>query len=83
MLREIKDREQWGPLDGVLLYPTLFHRSVCTGARKNWGAGWTEIIGFYSHKRGTYIWEKSDMVKGGYGVIRDRLMVPAKKQELW
>lgn len=83
MIDPKKEIEQWGPIDGKLLYASFWYLPFATGVRKDWGTPWPECIGTLDHNKITYLLQKDQIQKDGEHAILTWIWPSDKRKYLW
>lgn len=79
MLRPDQDIEQWGPIDGNVLYASFWYRPSAGLIRKKWGIGWSDmIISVRQNEKFTAFWDKPGLEQEGIRAIKKWLLQPKK-----
>jgi len=65
MIKSDKEIEQWGPIDGKVLYPSFWFWATAKKLYKKTGIAWPVYYGIFDHDRMTYLWYKQDMQTKG------------------
>jgi phosphohistidine swiveling domain-containing protein len=61
MLKVSKNLDQWGPVDGVIFYPSFWFRSFAGNTMNKWGIRWPEMIGIFTNGKMTFFWDKREI----------------------
>lgn len=78
-----KTLDQWGPIEGKLLYPSFWHVATTKFASKLSGTPWPTYIGIHNKDTMEYYWVKDEMQKRGETALKKWILPKTRRQELW
>lgn len=73
----MKNIEQWGPIDGRILYPSFWYRPSAEFRY------WPDMIGFFEDHRMTFFWKHDSLQKSGVQALKKWILGPKQRQKTW
>lgn len=78
-----KEIDQWGPIDGKLLYASFWYTPISRLSGKKWGVPWPTTIGTLNHDKITYYFEKNQIQTQGELAIKKYIGDKQQRKILW
>lgn len=72
--------EQWGPVDGRMLYMAFWLGPMAGADMEEWGVCWSPMFGIYEQHQNTFWWEQKELEKIGKKAI-ERWLLPKPKRK--
>lgn len=82
-MKKIKETDQWGPLDGKLLYPSVWFYPSSKLLMKKTGVHWPPFWGVFDHDRMIFYWEKDQMQLRGEIALNKIILKKQKSNYFW
>lgn len=83
MLNFKKELEQWGPIDGNILYHSYFMLPMSGRFKSHFGITWPNLAGVLEHDKLVYRWHKGALEKEGKKTITRWLLDKKTRLTVW
>jgi len=78
-----KQLDQWGPIDGRVLYNSFWFTPISDLIERDYGTPWPEIVGVYEEGRMAFYWERDAMERDATRAIKTWIVPTARRKKLW
>lgn len=75
--------DQWGPIDGRLLYPSFWHVATTRLASKLSGTPWPVYIGIHGKNKMEYYWIREEMQTRGEAALKRWILPKSARKSLY